>query len=35
MLIIFVNLGTKCHFSKIGCSESSFPKEWNVNVIYS
>jgi hypothetical protein len=33
----FVNLGAKCHYSKIGCNESSFPKKrwcYHVNVIY-
>ena len=29
-----VNLGAECHFSKIGYSESSFPKKKDVSVIY-
>ena len=23
----FANLGAECHFSKLGCSESNFPKK--------
>jgi hypothetical protein len=31
----FANLRAECHFSKLGCNESSFPKKRGVSVIYS
>ena len=30
----FANLEAECHFPKLGCSESSFPKKRGVSVIY-
>ena len=30
----FTNLEAECHFPKLGCSESSFPKKRGVSVIY-